>query len=244
VYLHVCELLLGMKLCPVSVQVTRQRLFPDEITEDLQLDAMDAERDQQNDLAVMLPGLLSGPEGSEFPRSKSAHELRRSSQGADTGGLSRARSSAGFDDEEDALEVALRTRPLDGFIDEPAMTVLVPPANPATRQHRAPFQASGISPLVQSYLQHASDTGGRQGYSLLRTTPVPWCTIGGVDTHRKKVSRAKQQVRHHRMHAMNCCAPSCSLCCLPTRHAIVVLLTHSPPCLSTAGKDYEAAAFR
>ncbi|GMH80030.1 hypothetical protein TL16_g08371 [Triparma laevis f. inornata] len=70
------------------------------------------------------------------------------------------------------------------------------PEKPATlgkkvipRQQQKKFDASGISPLLQQYLDHHSDTGGRRPQSLKRTEPVKWCRTGGVDTHIKIPSR-------------------------------------------------------
>jgi hypothetical protein len=58
------------------------------------------------------------------------------------------------------------------------------------RQQQVKFNASSISPLLQQYLDHHSDTGGRKPQYLKRTEPVKWCDTGGVDTHVKVPSRA------------------------------------------------------
>jgi hypothetical protein len=57
------------------------------------------------------------------------------------------------------------------------------------RQQQVKFDASGVSPLLQQYLDHHSDTAGRRPQNLKRTQPVRWCRTGGVDTwNRVKVS--------------------------------------------------------
>ena len=57
------------------------------------------------------------------------------------------------------------------------------------RQQQIAFNASSISPLLQQYLDHHSDTAGRAPQNLKRTEPVRWCRTGGVDTHVKLPSR-------------------------------------------------------
>ena len=57
------------------------------------------------------------------------------------------------------------------------------------RQQQVKFDASSISPLLQQYLDHHSDTAGRKPQQLKRTEPVKWCNTGGVDTHLKVPSR-------------------------------------------------------
>ncbi|GMH55157.1 hypothetical protein TrRE_jg9006 [Triparma retinervis] len=64
------------------------------------------------------------------------------------------------------------------------------------RQQQVAFDASGVSPLLQQYLDHHSDTAGRRPQSLKRTQPVKWCRTGGVDTwNRVRVSAVTDVTR-------------------------------------------------
>jgi len=57
------------------------------------------------------------------------------------------------------------------------------------RQQKGPFDASGVSPLMQQYLEHHSATAGRRSERVKRTTPVSWCLTGGTETFRRTESR-------------------------------------------------------
>lgn len=74
--------------------------------------------------------------------------------------------------------------PLSRYTREAVTLNSYPAERPLPRQKREPFNASQVSPMVQQYLKHPHCNAGRQGYALRRTTPVPWCHVGGKDTHR------------------------------------------------------------
>ena len=70
------------------------------------------------------------------------------------------------------------------------------PEMPATlvralpRQQRVKFDAAGISPMLQQYLEHpTASLVGRKPENMGRTTPVRWCSTGGSDTFRKMENR-------------------------------------------------------
>ena len=60
------------------------------------------------------------------------------------------------------------------------------------RQMRVKFNVSNMSPLIQRHLRASSSVVGRP-VSIKRTTPVPWCRVGGLDTFRAAPPVAKEQ---------------------------------------------------
>jgi hypothetical protein len=182
VYLQVAELLLGMKVCPVSVQVTRHRLFPDDV-----IDEVDhVEQDDESETFIF-PGILTDEEESKQMRQSSSAPSKKFDP-LDTDTL-------------DTNSAVVRLHPLETYLEPQEHGDESRPLAPAVRQQRKPFQASGISPLVQAYLKHPSMTAGRPGYTLQRTTPIPYCPVGGEDTFHKKPSRTKAHAQiktnHH-----------------------------------------------
>ncbi|OQR83492.1 hypothetical protein ACHHYP_14634 [Achlya hypogyna] len=82
VFVIVCELLLGLKLCPISVQTMRKQYFPEDLLDDLHAPspankAPDAAVSNDTLAAFGLPNTLSRDPGepAPFPRSKSDFAL-------------------------------------------------------------------------------------------------------------------------------------------------------------------------
>ena len=58
------------------------------------------------------------------------------------------------------------------------------------RQQRVKFDAAGISPFLQQYLEHpTASLVGRRPERMGRTTPVRWCLTGGSETFRRMENR-------------------------------------------------------
>lgn len=95
VYLFVCQLLLGLKLCPVSVQSMRRQYFPDEILDDV------------NGKGKLLKPPMSAPGGGG---SSLASTGSLSTLAADLAFLPRIQSAAGLDDDLVSRSAAVTTK--------------------------------------------------------------------------------------------------------------------------------------
>mmetsp|Transcript_34345 Transcript_34345/g.44310 ORF Transcript_34345/g.44310 Transcript_34345/m.44310 type:complete len:279 (+) Transcript_34345:1048-1884(+) len=64
-------------------------------------------------------------------------------------------------------------------------------SEPLARQRKVKFDQSGVSPLVQQYLEHPQPfiKGGRKPEKMGRTAPVKWCMTGPSDTFTPSQSR-------------------------------------------------------
>ena len=83
-------------------------------------------------------------------------------------------------------------RNFTGRRDELRFNPEVPPAlvRALPRQQRVKFDAAGISPMLQQYLEFPqSSLIGRKPERMGRTTPVRWCLTGGSETFRKMENR-------------------------------------------------------
>lgn len=76
VFLIVCELLLGIKLCPVSVQAARKRYFPEEMNEDMDL-LTEPETLNPVRYRSSLVGAYEFPDGSSSVQEQSVVESNR-----------------------------------------------------------------------------------------------------------------------------------------------------------------------
>ena len=214
VFQSICEIIAGTTLCPVSVTLMRTKLFPEEKTEEVVEPPTEEElvEKEQNIVAGLLVdvhaanvaearargavevggGLLTDADGDVMRRASAASV-------ASVGSV-RLRGSS-----EDA-EGQQPPSPLAQYIDysvgaAPPDEEFVPA--PISRQERQRFEAEGLSPLVRSFLRHASDTGGKRSNTVLRTTPVQNCHVGGANTFRPKPSRTQlhsKMAREHRAH--------------------------------------------
>eukprot|EP00937_MAST-01D_sp_MAST-1D-sp2_P005572 g5572.t1 len=230
VYERTAAILMGAAVCPVSVSLMRKKLFPDEEVDEVEEPPTEEElaEKQQNAVAIMLADVQAGARAAQAGHAATGRGLLSEMDVGAEGTLAAAAAAA----DADAAPLVRRGSaaasasasasasargagaagenappPLERFVARPAVTVeddddLDAPIM-LVHQTREKFQAAALSPLVQSYLGHASDTGGRHGYTLLRTAPVRNCHVGGEDTFRQRPSRAKiheQMARENRQH--------------------------------------------
>lgn len=143
VYLFVCQLLLGLKLCPVSVQSMRRQYFPDEILDDV------------NGKGKLLKPLMSAPGGGgSSSASTGSLSTLAADLAADLAFLPRIQSAVGLDDDlvsrstavaakmkksasdsylgKQALNDNTVERILETTYDDTSNSVRIPPAGTAT----------------------------------------------------------------------------------------------------------------
>ncbi|TYZ62281.1 hypothetical protein PybrP1_011400 [[Pythium] brassicae (nom. inval.)] len=188
IYLFVCELLLGLKLCPVTVQSMRRQYFPDEVLDDLSGKSKSLKPPQS------APG---GGEGSGGSPSTIATDLAF---------LPRIQSAGMFGDEaataaaratkmkKNASESYLGKQALkDNSIDR-ILETAAPDDSTGRRMHqaRSMFNTSQLSPLMKEYFGSQTKAVKKPCY-LLRTTPVEGRNVGGEDTYRKYYRRKNQK---------------------------------------------------
>ncbi|KAL3660910.1 hypothetical protein V7S43_013927 [Phytophthora oleae] len=192
VYLFVCQLLLGLKMTPASVQSMRRQYFPEEVVDDLGAKikpvgklvasastgaVVDGENaSARNSDVYHLPRLLS-PQTSQS-LAKSASEPSYLGKLA-TGDNSIAKIlepqmaplySSGLD-AEDGFGVTNRIR---------------------RHQQRALFNASQLSPLMKQYFRSPTKNAKKASF-VLRTTPAADCAVGGEETFHKFFRRKPQK---------------------------------------------------
>ncbi|GMF38824.1 unnamed protein product [Phytophthora fragariaefolia] len=190
VYLFVCQLLLGLKMTPASVQSMRRQYFPEEVVDDLGakikpiskltgsastgalVDGVVAEGSSARNAGFTdishLPRLFS-PQTSQL-LSKSASESSYLGK-LGTGDNSIAKilepsstpilsGDAGGDD---GFGVAQHFR---------------------RHQQRALFNAAQLSPLMKQYFRSPTKNAKKASF-VLRTTPAADCAVGGEETYHK-----------------------------------------------------------
>ncbi|KAG7383271.1 hypothetical protein PHYPSEUDO_003894 [Phytophthora pseudosyringae] len=198
IYLFVCQLLLGLKMIPASVQSMRRQYFPEEVVDDIGAKikpvgklAASASTGALGDGTMVgsgsarnsgfgdishLPRLLS-PQTSQS-LAKSASEPSYLGKLA-TGDNSIAKILespmtsiySGDLDDEDGFGTAHRLR---------------------RHQQRALFNASQLSPLMKQYF-HSPTKNAKKASFVLRTTPAANCAVGGEETFHKFYRRKPQK---------------------------------------------------
>ncbi|KAJ0403691.1 hypothetical protein P43SY_003803 [Pythium insidiosum] len=198
IYLFVCELLLGLKLCPVSVQTMRRQFFPEEMLDDVNLKAKGLQRhgaqtsadapSAMPDLSPLLPRLAASHSmaalATPSPSTPASPGLRPSqSESYLVKQLGSENSIQRILDEPSRVAFSSS----DDFGREAA----TPPRVMRSHQLRTFFNASQLSPLMKEFLGAENKSIKKPSY-LLRTTPQPFCPVGGEDTYHKFYRRRSQ----------------------------------------------------
>ncbi|GLD96070.1 hypothetical protein PINS_up004748 [Pythium insidiosum] len=199
IYLFVCELLLGLKLCPVSVQTMRRQFFPEEMLDDVNLKAKSLQQQQQQSQGH---GSQSSSESSSssmpdlspllLPRLAGSHSTTALASNASplSPGLRPSHSESYLAKQlgsENSVQRILDEPPRVAFVssDETfGREAATPPRVMRTHQLRTFFNASQLSPLMKEFLGAENKSIKKPSY-LLRTTPQPYCPVGGEDTYHK-----------------------------------------------------------
>jgi hypothetical protein len=213
-YLTILQLMTGMRVCPISVHLTRMKLFPDEEVDDQNGEDdpfsnlnNSVDQKKQGDLTSLLNSINKsastnkiGVVGGETtsPNDKTRNGSGKQLQPSQSAPMLRGHGNSDNWDSLSQLEDEMVTfSPLRQFLLDSDQTLMAatnqPPAIPLPRQLRKPFAAASVSPLVQEYLQNPHPNVGRGGFKLKRTTPVRWCRVGGGETHIKIPDRAGSQ---------------------------------------------------
>ncbi|GAB9462798.1 hypothetical protein Gpo141_00000281 [Globisporangium polare] len=196
VYLFVCQLLLGLKLSPVSVQSMRRQYFPDEILDDA--------NGKGKLLKASMSASGSGSSASTGSLSTLAADLAflpriQSASGLDDDSASRSAVAAAADKMKKSVsESYLGKQALnDNTVERILETACDDTSNSRgaqrrTHQVRSLFNASQLSPLMKEYFGSQTRNVKKPCY-LLRTTPLEGCLVGGEDTYHKYYRRKNQK---------------------------------------------------
>lgn len=176
----ICEMLLGMKLCPTSILATRKLYFPDESYEtisaraQLEINASPMLTSSASSLDLRGSMQMSTMKGAML----NPHSLDTTSNTLRQLQSSQSESSFGYSGSS--------IRPIDRIMETVAKASHgMKLQQPRSRQVRKKFNATQLSPLVQQYLQIPNESLNRAFY-LRRTTPTPFCPVGGQDTYLKR----------------------------------------------------------
>ncbi|TMW57463.1 hypothetical protein Poli38472_003388 [Pythium oligandrum] len=199
IFLFVCQLLLGLKLCPVSIQAARRQIFPEETLDDAlfkskslaSVSAASAPTESSSstnmpDLSPLLPRLRNCQSATSFDCGFNQKSLALSSSESH---LLKQRES------ENSVDMIL-TRDLS-LASSASSAMFMNSADetsarlPRTHQVRTLFNASQLSPLMKEYLG-AERRNLKKPSFLLRTTPLSDCPVGGEDTYQKHYQRKSQ----------------------------------------------------
>ncbi|KAG2502875.1 hypothetical protein BBO99_00002575 [Phytophthora kernoviae] len=198
VYLFVCQLLLGLKMVPTSVQAMRRQHFPEEVVDDLGAKVKPLGKSASSTSAGVMtdsmgPGSISSQstglgEVSHLPRLTSPQAsqtlIKSSSEPSYLGKLAISDNTiakilepqviplgSSELDEDDDLGAAFRVR---------------------RHQQRALFNSAQLSPLMKQYF-HSPTKNAKNASFLLRTTPTADCAVGGEETFHRYYRRKPQK---------------------------------------------------
>ncbi|RLN52231.1 hypothetical protein BBJ28_00010614 [Nothophytophthora sp. Chile5] len=196
VYLFVCQLLLGLKMTPTSVQAMRRQYFPEEVVEDLGAKgkpagklAASASASAGIDTGLTVASSLqnSSPRDlSHLPRLPSPQTLQAN------GGLARSASEASYlgkqalSDNSIAKILELRVR--SAAADDDNGDGLGTARLFRRHQQRSLFNAAQLSPLMKEYFRSPTKNAKKACF-VLRTTPAADCAVGGEETYRRVYRR-------------------------------------------------------
>ncbi|RLN86758.1 hypothetical protein BBJ28_00022435 [Nothophytophthora sp. Chile5] len=196
VYLFVCQLLLGLKMTPTSVQAMRRQYFPEEAAEDLGAKgkptgklAASASASAGIDTGLTVSCSLQSSSSRDLlhlPRLPSPQTLQAN------GGLARSASEASYlgkqalSDNSIAKILELRVRSTDD--DEEDNDGLGTARRFRRHQQRSLFNAAQLSPLMKEYFRSPTKNAKKACF-VLRTTPAADCAVGGEETYRKAYRR-------------------------------------------------------
>lgn len=192
VYLFVCQLLLGLKMTPASVQSMRRQYFPEEVVDDIGLKIKPAAKLVAS---ASTGAITDGGNGST--RNSGVYRLPRLVSPQTSQSLAKSAS-------ESSYLGKLATG------DNSIMKILEPQVTPiysndldgedglgATNrmrrhQQRALFNASQLSPLMKQYFRSPTKNSKKANF-VLRTTPAADCAVGGEETFHKFYRRKPQK---------------------------------------------------
>jgi hypothetical protein len=190
VYLFVCQLLLGLKMTPASVQSMRRQYFPEEVVDDVGAKTKPVSKLAASaSTGAIVDGATTGSVSarnsglgdiSHLPRLLSPQTSQSLSKSASEpsylGKLASGDNSiakileppvtqvySGDLDEDDGFGTARRFR---------------------RHQQRALFNAAQLSPLMKQFF-HSPTKNAKKVSFVLRTTPAADCAVGGEETFHK-----------------------------------------------------------
>jgi hypothetical protein len=195
-FLFVGQLLLGLRLCPVTVLNMRRKFFPDEMLDEggsskakpQQNAATDATSSSTNesgmpDLSAFLPR-LSGSPSSVSVLVKDGEEPLLKKTVSESYLLKQANSENSVGKILDLPTTIQHGPHLGGNERSKGASDPAAPRQLRTHQMRQYFNASQLSPLMKEYLGTQVKNFKKPSF-LLRTTPRVDCPVGGEDTFHK-----------------------------------------------------------
>ncbi|DBA04163.1 TPA: LOW QUALITY PROTEIN: hypothetical protein N0F65_004271 [Lagenidium giganteum] len=234
VFLFVCQLLLGLKLSPVSVQIMRKQLFPDEAFDDIggrgkaSQNATIASSAASASTTALLPVELSAMAGSE-----ASLLLPRLTSPSSCGSLHKSTSESYLG--RQGLSDNTVEKILKGSVDD-----IDRPIIPRAHQQRAFFNASQLSPLMKEYFGSENKSAKKPCF-VLRTTPFAGCPVGGEETYHKHFRR--KPLKNHALEAsreQDKCMRDVQAYQSDTRQSLAVLSEMRDKVLSSGKKGVQA----
>ncbi|KAG3022181.1 hypothetical protein PC128_g5283 [Phytophthora cactorum] len=195
VYLFVCQLLLGLKMTPASVQSMRRQYFPEEVVDDFGARikpvgklAASASTGAISDGTMAGSGSArNGGFGLSLPRllsPQTSQSLAKSASEASYLG----KLATGDNSIAKILEPQVTPIYSDDLGDEGFGTAHLF----RRHQQRALFNASQLSPLMKQYFRSPTKNTKKASF-VLRTTPSADCAVGGEETFHKFYRRKAQK---------------------------------------------------
>ncbi|ETI30595.1 hypothetical protein F443_22268 [Phytophthora nicotianae P1569] len=192
VYLFVCQLLLGLKMTPASVQSMRRQYFPEEVVDDIgiRIKPVGKLTASASTGAISDAGNGSARNGdiSHLPRLLSPQTAQTLAKSAsETSYLGKL--ATGDNSIAKILEPPVTSIYSANLDDQDDFDAL-----PRLRRHqqRALFNASQLSPLMKQYFRSPTMNAQKASF-VLRTTPSADCAVGGEETFHKFYRRKAQK---------------------------------------------------
>ncbi|KAK1931549.1 hypothetical protein P3T76_012878 [Phytophthora citrophthora] len=189
IYLFVCQLLLGLKMTPASVQSMRRQYFPEEVVDDF-----GAKIKPVGKLVASASTGAIADGGNGSARNSGVPHLPRLLSPQTSQSLAKSASEPSYlgklatGDNSIAKILEPQLTPIymddeDGFGSTNHMR---------RHQQRALFNASQLSPLMKQYFRSPTKNTKKANF-VLRTTPGADCAVGGEETFHKFYRRKPQK---------------------------------------------------
>ncbi|EGZ20498.1 hypothetical protein PHYSODRAFT_298607 [Phytophthora sojae] len=198
VYLFVCQLLLGLKMTPASVQSMRRQYFPEEIVDDLGAKIKPMGKLSGSASAGAIgDGATQGGSSARNGGFPDISHLPRLLSPQTSQSLAKSASEPSY-----LGKLAIGDNSIAKILESPATPVSSADlddedgfgASHRLRRHqqRALFNAAQLSPLMKQYFRSPTKNAKKASF-VLRTTPAADCVVGGEETYHKVYRRKPQK---------------------------------------------------
>ncbi|KAL4136791.1 hypothetical protein KRP22_000321 [Phytophthora ramorum] len=197
VYLFVCQLLLGLKMTPASVQSMRRQYFPEEIVDDLGAKIKPLGKlSASASTGAIGDGTIAGGGSARTGVGDISH-LPRLLSPQTSQSLAKSASEPSY-----LGKLALGDNSIAKILEPPTVSLyngdfdgedgLGTTHRFRRHQQRALFNSAQLSPLMKQYF-HSPTKNAKKASFVLRTTPAADCAVGGEETFHKFYRRKAQK---------------------------------------------------